>query len=314
VLGIIDPHYFLGGRQVLNKEKAERAIEAKIARLLKMSVVEAAAGVHDIINSKMSDLIRRQVIRTGYFPEEFVLYAFGGAGPVHAAGFAAELGVGKIYVFAGSPVFSAFGVAAADVIHTRVVSCQYRLPAEPEVLNERLSAIEEELKAPMAAEGFRPETVSFRRFFTMRYRRQTAGVEIPILWDRFSDLEMVQLQQMFEKKYEELYGTGAGYTKAGSEISAIRVDAVGAVAKPALTPHERMGESANAAVKGRRQVFFTRPERASIDTPVYDYDRLAPGNVVAGPAIIELPFTTTLVTPGSRITVDEYRNLVMEVR
>jgi len=314
VLGIIDPHYFLGGRQILNKVKAERAIEEKIARPLKMTVVEAAAGIHDIINSKMSDLIRRQVVRTGYFPEEFVLYAFGGAGPVHAAGFAAELGVGKIYVFAGSPVFSAFGVAAADIIHTRVVSCQYRLPAKPEVVNERLSVIEEELRDVMTAEGFRRDDVSFRRFFTMRYRRQTAGVEIPILWDRFSDLEVGQLQQIFEKKYEELYGTGAGYTKAGIEISAIRVDAVGAVAKPPMKPQERQGERADAAIKGRRQVCFTRPERTLIETPVYDYDRLAPGNIVPGPAIIELPFTTTLVTPGSRVTVDEYRNLVMEAR
>ena len=314
VLGIIDPRYFLGGRQVLNQAKAERAIEERIARPLKMTVMEAAAGVHDIINSKMSDLIRRQVVRTGYFPEEFVLYAFGGAGPVHAAGFAAELGVGKIYVFSSSPVFSAFGVAAADVIHTRVVSCQYRLPAQPEALNERLSSIEEELAAPMMAEGFRREDVGFRRFFTMRYRRQTAGVEIPIFWDRFSAPDVTQLQQIFEKKYEELYGAGAGYTKAGIEISAIRVDAVGAVPKPPLTPQERKGEKADAAIKGRRQVFFTRPERGLIDTPVYDYDRLAPGNVVSGPAIIELPFTTTLVTPGSRVTVDDYRNLVMEVR
>ena len=82
---------------------------------------------------KMSDLIRRQVVRTGYLPEEFVIYAFGGAGPVHAAGFAAELGIKQIYIFATSPVFSAFGAAAADVIRTRVMSCQYILPADPAV-------------------------------------------------------------------------------------------------------------------------------------------------------------------------------------
>ena len=124
-LGIIDPGYFLGGRKPLNKEKALRAIEEKIARPLKLKAQEAAAGVYDIVNAKMSDLIRRQVVRTGYLPEEFVIYAFGGAGPVHAAGFAAELGVKQIYIFATSPVFSAFGAAAADVIRTRVMSCQY---------------------------------------------------------------------------------------------------------------------------------------------------------------------------------------------
>ena len=128
VLGIVDPDYFLGGRKSLNKEKAEKAVEEKIAKPLGLSTVEAAAGVYDIVNSKMSDLIRQQVVRTGHLPEEFIIYAFGGAGPVHAGGFSAELGINRIYIFPTSPVFSAFGVASADVIHTRVITCQYILP------------------------------------------------------------------------------------------------------------------------------------------------------------------------------------------
>ena len=198
-LGIIDPGYFLGGRKPLNKEKALRAIEEKIARPLKLDGQQAAAGVYDIVNAKMSDLIRRQVVRTGYLPEEFVIYAFGGAGPVHAAGFAAELGVKQIYIFATSPVFSAFGAAAADVIRTRVISCQYIQPADPALINERLAAIEEELGAAMGAEGFTRNQVEFRRFFTMRYRRQTAGVELPVDFDRFNAKRVAELQGAFEK-------------------------------------------------------------------------------------------------------------------
>ena len=140
---------------------------------MKFKIHEAAAGVYDIVNAKMSDLIRRQVVRTGYLPEEFVIYAFGGAGPVHAAGFAAELGIKQIYIFATSPVFSAFGAAAADVIRTRVMSCQYVMPADPAVINERLDAIEKEMGGGMAGEGFKANQVEFRRYFTMRYRRQT---------------------------------------------------------------------------------------------------------------------------------------------
>jgi len=185
-LGIIDPNYFLGGRMTLNKEKALRAIEEKIAKPLKLKIHEAAVGIYDIVNAKMSDLIRRQVVRTGYLPEEFVIYAFGGAGPVHASGFAAELGIKMIYIFATSPVFSAFGAAAADVIRTRVMSCQYILPADPAVINQRLDAIEEEMGAALTGEGFKRNQVEFRRFFTMRYRRQTAGVEMPVAWDRFT--------------------------------------------------------------------------------------------------------------------------------
>ena len=312
-LGIIDPGYFLGGRKPLNKEKALRAIEEKIARPLKLEAQEAAAGVYDIVNAKMSDLIRRQVVRTGYLPEEFVIYAFGGAGPVHAAGFAAELGVKQIYIFATSPVFSAFGAAAADVIRTRVMSCQYIQPADPALINERLAAIEEEMGAAMGAEGFTPNQVEFRRFFTMRYRRQTAGVELPVDFDRFNAKRVAELQGAFEKKYEELYGTGAGYTSAGIEISEMRVDAIGKVAKPRLSARRKAAGNARAALKGKRRVFFTRPERKFIDTPVYDYDRLGVGATVKGPSIIELPFTTTLVPPEHKVTVDPYMNLVMQV-
>jgi N-methylhydantoinase A len=312
-LGIIDPGYFLGGRKPLNKEKALWAIDEKIARPLKLEAQQAAAGVYDIVNAKMSDLIRRQVVRTGYLPEEFVIYAFGGAGPVHAAGFAAELGVKQIYIFATSPVFSAFGAAAADVIRTRVMSCQYIQPADPALINGRLAAIEEEMGAAMGAEGFTRNQVEFRRFFTMRYRRQTAGVELPVDFNRFNAKRIGELQGAFEKKYEELYGTGAGYTSAGIEISEMRVDAIGKVAKPRLSARRKATGNARAALKGKRRVFFTRPERKFIDTPVYDYERLGVGATVKGPSIIELPFTTTLVPPEHMVTVDPYMNLVMEV-
>jgi len=314
VLGIIDPNYFLGGRKKLNKQKAEKTIAEKIARPLKLAVTEAAAGIYDIVNSKMADLIRRQVVRTGYLPEEFVIYAFGGAGAVHAAGFAAELGVKKIYIFSTSPVFSAFGAAAADVIHTRVVSCQYLMPADPGVLNKRLESIERDLHEIMREEGFRRGQLEFRRFFTIRYRRQTAGVELPLAWDRFSPKRLTELQGIFEKKYEELYGVGAGYTKAGIEISEIRVDAVGLVAKPRLKSTRVRKSNIASARKGKREIFFTRPERKRVDTPVYDYALLGAGARVRGPAVIELPFTTTLVPPGFQVTIDDYLNLVMEIR
>jgi N-methylhydantoinase A len=313
-LGILDPDYFLGGRKRLNKEKALKAIEEKIAAPLKLKVHEAAAGIYDIVNAKMSDLIRRQVVRTGYLPEEFVIYAFGGAGPVHASGFAAELGIKQIYIFATSPVFSAFGAAAADVIRTRVMSCQYILPAQPAVINQRLDGIEREMKTAMTGEGFKPNQVEFRRFFTMRYRRQTAGVEMPVGWDRFDAKRMAEMQAAFEKKYEELYGVGAGYTKAGIEISEIRVDAVGKVAKPRLSARRKRQGDARAARKGKREIFFARPARKFIDTPIYDYEQLAAGATVRGPAVIELPFTTTLIPPDHRVAVDPYMNLVMEVQ
>ena len=132
-------------------------------------------------------------------------------------------------------------------------------------------------------------------------------------WQRFSPERVEQLKGIFEKKYEDLYGTGAGYATAGIEISAIRGDAVGAVLKPPVPPHAPGSPDASGALKGSREVFFTRPERGVVETPVYEYERLTAGNAVPGPAIIESPSTTALVPGEWRVTVDAYKNLVMEV-
>jgi hypothetical protein len=103
------------------------------------------------------------------------------------------------------------------------MSCQYVMPADPAVINQRLDAIEKEMAAAMTGEGFKANQVEFRRYFTMRYRRQTAGVEMPGSFDRFNAKRITEMQSAFEKKYQELYGVGAGYAKAGIEISEIRV-------------------------------------------------------------------------------------------
>jgi N-methylhydantoinase A len=193
------------------------------------------------------------------------------------------------------------------------MSCQYLLPADPNLINQRLDAIEREMGAAVTGEGFKANQVEFRRFFTIRYRRQSAGVEMPVVWDRFNAKRLAEMQSAFEKKYEELYGAGAGYSKAGIEISEIRVDAVGKVAKPRLSAKRKDGGPARRALKGKRAIFFTRPERKVIDTPIYDYHGLGVGITVKGPAVIELPFTTTLVPPDHKVTVDPYMNLIMQV-
>src|SRR5437870_13847951 len=102
-----------------------------------------------------------------------------------------------IYIFATSPVFSAFGAAAADVIRTRVMSCQYILPADPAVINQRLDSIEGEMGAALTGEGFKRNKVEFRRFFTMRDRRQRAGAEMPVAWHTLTVQRGAAIQSAF---------------------------------------------------------------------------------------------------------------------
>lgn len=308
LLGYVDPAYFLGGRKRLNRAKAEQAVQERIARPLDLDLTEAAAGIYEIINNKMSDLIRRQIVRSGYLPEDFILYAFGGAGPVHAVGYARELGIRQIYVFPTSPVFSAFGVATADVIHSRVMTYQARMPIEPGVLNDRLEAVEQELLVLMSGENFRRDQVTFRRLVSMRFRRQTSGVETLLPWDRLDDRRVDELGRLFEAKYDDLYGSGAGFAEAGIEIDTLRVDAVGPVAKPML-PHEQVNGSDPArARKGARPAYF---DGRFMETAVYDYERLGPGSSVAGPAIVEAPLTTIVIPPRYQGAMDGYRNVII---
>lgn len=312
-LGMIDPSYFLGGRKTLNKAKAEQAIKEKIGDPLGLSVIEAAAGMYDIISSHMGDLIRKQIVRAGHIPEEYALYAFGGAGPVHCAAFAAELGIDRVYIFPSSAVFSAFGAAASDVIHTFVSSYRYFMPCDPTELNARLEEIESRLLGLMDREGFSSGQVEFRRTFYMRYRRQMneLGVVVPtVTYDQANIKDVIDI---FERKYESVYGEGSAYTEAGIELISISVDAIGQTPKPTLREYDEANQDPAPAHKGSRQVYFPRDVKQWVETNVFDYTRLRPGNVVKGPAVVETPITTIVIPPDNLGVVDRHMNIMLKI-
>lgn len=241
-------------------------------------------------------------------PQDFVLYAFGGASPVHAVGYARDLGVPSIIVFPTSPVFSAFGVAAADLVHTRVATRSYALPLPASDLNADLDALEASLAEELGQDGL-DDAPEFRRYVTLQFRRQSSGEEIPLPWDQFTDERIVALPGIFSEHYERLYGSGVAYAEAGLDIAGLRVDAVGRVAKPELAPGDTTAHGRALEPKGERQVWFGQGFRP---TPVHAEDRLGPGSRIDGPAIVESPFTTVVIPPGASLTVDAYRNLVIQ--
>jgi N-methylhydantoinase A len=311
ILGYINPDYFLGGRRKLDTNAAKRAIETQIAEPLGLSTVEAAAGIYDVVNSKMSDLIRKQVVRSGTTPEDYVMYAFGGAGPAHAAAYGADLGVKKIYVFPMSPAFSAFGVATANVIHTILRTSYFRAPIDIDALAGELNVAGQELAAVMEREGFRASEVTYRRTLYMRYTRQTNDVELSIPDRPLTRADLPEIERMFNARYEALYGTGSTHSQAGIEVIAISVDAIGATPKPQLKRYEMLGPDSSRAKKGSRRAYFTAPERGFRDASIYDYDLLQPGNLISGPSIIETPFTTVVVPAHIKAELDEYRNIIL---
>jgi len=307
VLGIIDPDYFLGGSHQLDRQRAEAVLDERVARPLGLDLPEAAAGIQAIVDGKMADLVRQQVIRSHGLPEDFMLYAFGGAAPAHAVAFARQLGIRRIHVFPTSPVFSAFGIALADVRHTRMLSCQLPLPADPVRLNEPLTALAGELLEVMRREGFRSSQVELRRYATLQFRRQAVGVELEIPWAAFDAQRMRELIDLFARKYEGLYGRGAGSVSAGVEVNALRVDAVGRVPKPALRADASAAPS-RPKPKAHRGVLL---DGGIHQTPIYEWSHLRPGQTVTGPAVIEAQFTTVLVPEDARAHLDGYGNLVL---
>ncbi len=311
VLGYIDPNYFLGGRRKLDKRSAEDAIARLIAKPLKLSLEQAAGGIYDVINSKMSDLIRRQVVRAGHVPEEYVIYAFGGAGPVHAAAYGAELGINRVYIFPMSPVFSAFGVAASDVVHTRMITRHLSAPINVEALYAEIQSIEATLHQIMRGEGFTTGEIAFRRTLYMRYTRQVNEVGVQISSGPLQAPDREKIEIAFNAKYEEMYGTGAGHAEAGIEIISIAIDAVGATVKPKLRKVDMVGTDSLPARKGVRRAWFTGADAGFRDASVYDYTNLRAGNIVDGPAIIETPFTTVVVPASHKAEVDAYLNIVL---
>lgn len=303
ILGYLDPEYYLGGRMQLNKAKAEEHMREKIAKPLGISVVEAAAGIYQIINSHMSDLIRRKVVTTGHIPEEFVIYSFGGAGPVHAAAYGADLGVQGIYVFPTSAVFSSFGVAAADIVVSHPQTFRLKFPCNSQTLNEILADVEEKLSQSVQRQGVPKEAIQFRRLLYMRYVKQLSDIEVPVPGGEYNKADIERIMREFETRYEEIYGAGTGYRQAGIEMVSFTVEAVGPMVKPRLTETVAAGgTNSAAALKGERPVFFP-DEHEFIPTRIYDYRRLLPGNEITGPSIIETPITTVVIPPGARAVI-----------
>jgi len=314
ILGFLNPDYFLGGRMKLNKTKAEKAIKGKIANTLKMDVAEAAAGIFTITNSHMADLIRIFTMRSGLAPEEFVLYAFGGTGSMHAAFFAGELGIKKVYCFPTSAVFSAFGIAGADMIRTISLSLGYRMPAKPDILYSRIKEFEDALSQDMEEEGFRRQDLEMRHTFNMRWARQVLYHSVPLPVKEYkNDEDVAWLTEQWAQDFEKIYGRGVAYTRAGIELVSMDIDAVGKVVKPVLNRYPGDGSDVSSALKGFRKVFFPEITKDYIQTPIYEYEKLKPDNVVKGPAIVESRTTTIVIPPEKSARLDTFLNMVLEL-
>jgi N-methylhydantoinase A len=306
VLGFLNPDYFLGGAQRLDRAAAAAAIERAIAKPLGMDVAEAAAGIRRIVDMRMADEVRVFAAKRGVDAQDFTLLPFGGAGAVHAAAVAAELGIGRILVPPRPGAFSALGLFCTDVVHDYIRS---ELRPLAQVAGAHADAIfrglEARAAAELAEEGLAPAEAQFERAFDMRYTGQGYELQVPLS----PRMTLAAARTWFDEIHRSIHGHAA--PERPVEIVSYRlrarvpapkyVPAPARAAKPQTPPEE--------AMKGWRSVRF-EPLRER-RTRIFERGRLPPGARLDGPAIVEQLDATTVVPPGWTATVDRLGNLVL---
>src|SRR5580658_6434830 len=314
VCGLLNPDYFLGGTQKLDAAAARAALETKIAAPMKMTLAEAAAGIRRIVDMRMADEVRVFAARRGVDLSEFALLPFGGAGAVHAAAVAEELGMRRIVVPERPGAFSALGLLCTDVIHDYIRSELGALDRlDPAHAEEIFRDIEAKAAGELAEEGLDPSAAAFERDFDMRYAGQGYELRVPLsgLWQNALGTEaLAAARARFDDVHERIHGHAA--KEKSVEVVSYRLRVRVSVPKfsPQPQPAGRPAPPSPEAVKRTRQVFFAAQKPT--ETTIYDRDRLGVGASFAGPAIVEQFDATSVVPPGWHASVDRFGNLILE--
>ncbi len=311
LLNRLNPDYFLGGSVTLNREKSVEVIRKKIAEPLGITAEEAAMSIIKIADAKMADLIRKVTISKGDDPRDFVIYAFGGAGPVHAAAYAKDVGGKTVVVPTTASVYSAFGIAASDFLRIKEVSSPVVVfPDAAETMNSILEGVRREVIEELTAEGVSSNQIAVECSLDLRYLGQLHEVRVPLADAAIDAAAVGRILDDFARIYEETYGTGTAFGGAPIQAVIFRVVGRGEIAKPAQPKYPDEGPDCKGAIKAQREVYWEELGGMA-STDIYEMDLLRTGNALTGPAIVESVDTTFVIHPGQNLTVDESRDLIL---
>jgi acetone carboxylase, beta subunit len=316
-LGYVDPDYFLGGQVKLDRDRALKMLEEVVAKPLGLDVYEAGAGVLEVVNTEMRELLSTMVATKGYNTNDFTLLYYGGAGPVHMWGYTEGIEFADVITLPWAAGFSAFGAACAEYMHRYDRSVSTLIPnniseADGTALAVGLRAVWAELEAEarqeLEHEGVDSSQATFRYGFSGRYIGQLESFETPIDSGRMEDSTDIQrLVDAFEKMYTNVYPEGARFPDAGYSITTVNLEAVAPKPQPVLHADELAGETPPEAAYVETRKAYHRD--AWFDFQVWEMAELKAGNVVKGPAIIRDPMTTVVIPPGKVMEFDQYRIL-----
>jgi N-methylhydantoinase A len=310
-VGYLNPDNFLAGRVKLDKRKSAEAMRP-VAEALRLDLIEAASGALEIGELQMAGLMCQMTLQRGLDPRDFVVYAYGGGGPMHCVSYARELGCRDIVVPLGTIAssWSALGILASDVLHVREKAVVMPDPYDAVAINHIFAELEAAGRAQLRKEGIPEADILFRRHADMQFRMQIHRVEMP-LPQEFDVAAAHALPSCFADTYERLYGRGSSYKEAGTQIGALRSTAIGRIRRPSLGRYQ--AAAPGDARPGYRDVYW-RSLGKFVRTPTYSAQLFLNQDRLDGPAIIELPETTIVLPPGCSGQPDDYGNFLITLQ
>jgi N-methylhydantoinase A len=310
MLGRLNSSYFLGGELPLCRAKAEESVTRHIAEPLNLDPMRAAFGIVKIADTHMAHAVRLMTVQKGHDPRDFVLVAYGGAGPAHAVSVARELAIGTVVIPNNPGILSSLGMLLTDAKEEFILSRVEKLAElDQEAFEKLFRNMEENGLARMKAAGFREDKIIIRRGADMRYTGQEFTLRLALTEAVASERFKPDLSQRFIELHELRYGHA--FEKAVPEIVSLRVEVIGQLPKPKIRSPVRRGASVKETKPTPRPVYFEGVGFVPCD--VYLRESLATGMTIDGPAIVEEMASTTLIHPGDVLRVDDEGNLIIEL-
>ena len=311
VLGYLDPAYFAGGRMKLDVDAARRAIDEHIAQPMGLTLERAAAGMYRVACNNMAQGVREVTIKRGYDPREFPLIPGGGAGPIHACLICSELEIPLLIVPREASVLCAFGMLMCDLKHDFVRTFVGRLESlDWERLSTMVETMREDGARQLESERVARGAQRFELWLDCRYLKQYHEVSVAVALDAIAQRDGHAIARAFHDEHQRLFGYTLEAEGSPIEIINVRLQAIGATARPTYRRDERGSADASPARKGRRSMYV--PERdAFAEVDIYDGHRMHCGQRLTGPALIEQQTTAIFVSDGFDCVVDEMGSFVL---
>jgi 5-oxoprolinase (ATP-hydrolysing) len=309
VLGYLDADYFLGGEMQLDRSASESAIVSQVGSRLNIGVIEAAWGIHDIVNENMASAARVHISERNRDPRQFTLVAFGGAGPGHACEVARKVRIPRVLVPLAAGATSALGLLVAppsfEFSHAYTATLG---EVDWQMVNAAYESLKKRAYVRLAQLGVRPADVGFELSADMRYVGQIHQISVPLTADTLSSTALHDIRAAFLEEYARRYTASS----SARDVEALvwRLRALGP--KKDISLRHSSGSPSIEPAKRPRPVYLPLISEF-VNCNVYDHYNLTPGTHFGGPAIIEQRESTTVIGPRDTVQVDDYQNLIIEL-